>query len=369
MCLYPKLIKNRRYIANKKNGGVIPAVSDKRVLMVPVGCGKCMECRKKKAREWKVRLSEEIRNNKKGLFIALTFSNEHLRKLINGEDTEGKKITDKIKLKGYELDNEIATIAIRRFLERWRKKYKKSIRHWLVTELGGNGTENIHLHGVIWNEEMNKETLRDEIESIWKYGYIYPRKHELKKNSVDEKTINYIIKYVHKTDEKHKEYTSKILCSQGIGRNYIERIDSKRNKYKENEKTIETYKTRTGHEIALPIYHRNKIYTDEEREQLWLQKLDEQVRYVNGIKIDISKGDEEYYRILESERRKNKKLGYGDDSKNWDKKKYENEKRNLKTLERISKKITEEKPIYIEPIEVEEETLKHVNYKDIKNIF
>jgi hypothetical protein len=39
MCLYPKLIKNRKYVANKKNGGNIPVPSDKRVLMVPVGCG------------------------------------------------------------------------------------------------------------------------------------------------------------------------------------------------------------------------------------------------------------------------------------------------------------------------------------------
>ena len=76
MCLYPKLIKNRKYIANKKNGGVIPAVSDKRVLLVPVGCGKCMECMKKKSREWTVRLSEELRENKKALMVTLTFSTE-----------------------------------------------------------------------------------------------------------------------------------------------------------------------------------------------------------------------------------------------------------------------------------------------------
>ena len=43
MCLYPKLIKNKKYIANKKNGGVIPAVFDNRVLLVPVKCNKCME--------------------------------------------------------------------------------------------------------------------------------------------------------------------------------------------------------------------------------------------------------------------------------------------------------------------------------------
>ena len=34
MCLYPKLIKNKKYMSNKKNGGVIPAVSDERTLFV-----------------------------------------------------------------------------------------------------------------------------------------------------------------------------------------------------------------------------------------------------------------------------------------------------------------------------------------------
>ena len=82
MCLYPKLIKNRKYIANKKNGGIIPAVSDNRVLLVPVGCGKCMECSKQKSNNWKVRLNEEIKEHKNGQFITLTFSDEELKKLI-----------------------------------------------------------------------------------------------------------------------------------------------------------------------------------------------------------------------------------------------------------------------------------------------
>ena len=64
MCLYPRLIKNRKYIANKKNGGNIPPVTDLRVLMVPVGCGKCIECKKQKSREGSIRLQEEIRHMK-----------------------------------------------------------------------------------------------------------------------------------------------------------------------------------------------------------------------------------------------------------------------------------------------------------------
>ena len=318
MCLYPKLIKNRKYLSNKKNGGNIPPVSDMRVLMVPVGCQKCIECKKQKARNWQVRLQEEIRHNTKGKFVTLTFSNESIKELA--EEIKG--------IQGYDLDNEIATLATRRFLERWRKKFKKSVRHWLVTELGGNGTENIHLHGIIWTEENAKT-----INKIWKYGFTWVGD---KNNGgyVNEKTINYIVKYVNKTDEKHKEYNSKILTSAGIGRNYTARTDAEKNKFK-GEETKETYTTKQGIKLPLPIYYRNQIYTEEEKEKLWLQKLDKEIRYVCGEKIDISKGEENYYKTLEYYRKKNKRLGYGDDSKNWELKRYENERRNIKTLTRI----------------------------------
>ena len=74
MCLYPKLIKNKKYTKNKKNGGVIPAVSDKRVLAVPIGCGNCLLCRKKKANSWRNRLIEECKNDLTGVFVTLTFN-------------------------------------------------------------------------------------------------------------------------------------------------------------------------------------------------------------------------------------------------------------------------------------------------------
>lgn len=315
MCLYPKLIKNRKYIKNKKNGGVIPTVSDKRVLYVPVGCGKCMECRKQKARDWCVRLQEDIRHNKNGKFVTLTFDEESL-----------KELSDNIKgLTGYELENEIATLAMRRFLGRWRKKYKKSVRHWMVTELGQKNTERIHLHGIIWTDE------KEDIKNIWKYGNVWIGEY------VNEKTINYIVKYLSKTDDKHKEYNSKMLTSAGIGKGYINRIDAKNNKYKKEE-TNETYTTRQGVKLALPIYYRNKIYNEEEREKLWLEKLDKQERWVNGIKVDISNGEEQYYELLKNERMKNKRMGYGDDSRNWERVKYENERRAINKLTQLRKK-------------------------------
>lgn len=79
----------------------------------------------------------------------------------------------------------------------------------------------------------------------------------------------------------------------------------------------------------LPVYYRNKLYTDEEREKLWLNKLDKQIRYVDKKPIDISKGYETYYEALKVAREKNKRLGYGTDE-TWKTKKYEEEIRKLK---------------------------------------
>jgi hypothetical protein len=257
-----------------------------------------------------------LRVNTNGKFITFTFSDEKLKEL--------EKLCGD--LEGYDRDNEVCRIAVRRFLERWRKEHKKSVRHWLVTEIGGQYTERIHLHGILWTDESI-----EEVKKHWQYGFVILG--DGKEHYVNEKTINYIVKYINKTDEKHKEYNSKIFTSKGIGANYMQRKDIKINAYNKG-KTIETYRTKTGYKLGLPIYYRNYIYSEEEREKLWLEKLDEEVRYVDGVKVDISNGDDEYYRLLEVKRKKNKRLGYGDDSENWNLKEYENQRRNMKYRER-----------------------------------
>lgn len=308
MCLYPKLIKNKKYTANKKNGGIVPPVFDERVLLVPVGCGKCIECMKQKKREWQVRLSEELRHDRSGKFVTLTFTNESLIEL---EKDVGIRDLGKI------IENEIATLAVRRFLERWRKSEKKSVKHWLITELGHNGTENIHLHGIIWTDKK-EEFVRNK----WKYGFIWTNE---KKGVVSPKVVSYITKYVTKIDEKHQEYKPIILTSPGIGKNYI------------NHKKRDFYKTESGHKLGLPIYYKNKTFTEEEREQNWLKLLDKEERWVDGVKVDVSKNLDDYYKVLETAREKNKRLGYRDNTIDWERRTYERELRNMNYKKRTKK--------------------------------
>ena len=85
MCLYPRMIDNRKYRANKKNGGNIPPIKDQRTKQVPIGCQTCIECRKQKAREWTARLQEDIKQHKHAQFITLTYSTPSLQKILQDD--------------------------------------------------------------------------------------------------------------------------------------------------------------------------------------------------------------------------------------------------------------------------------------------
>lgn len=322
MCLYPRLMPNPKYKRTKKNGGVIPPVRDKRVQIVPIGCGTCIECRKQYARNWQVRLQEDIKEHKNGVFVTLTFSTASLRKFNMDE-----KIA---KLKGYEWDNAVCARAVRLFLERWRKRTGKSVRHWLVTELGHGTTEHVHIHGIIWTNEPGW------IKKHWGYGYVWDGQevNGKKVNYVTGRTVNYIVKYIAKMDEQHLNYKPIVLCSAGIGRHYVTSDRIQYNKFN-GSKTIEYYRTEQGHKIAIPIYYRNKIYTDEQRELLWIQKLDKGDRYICGEKITNRDGESTYYNVLNYHRERTEKLGYPKPEFIWKKKKYEEQRRELLRKKRL----------------------------------
>ena len=230
--------------------------------------------------------------------MTLTFSNESLIDLM-----KRYKVTE---------SNAVATIAVRLFTENWRKKYKKTIRHWLCTELGHEGTERIHLHGILFTDKT-----KEEIMNKWIYGIVHFGDY------VNERSINYIIKYITKIDRAHKNFIPKVLCSNGIGKRYIENGNINNNIFKGHE-TNEAYRLPDGHLSSLPIYYRNRIYNENTRERLWINKLDKGERWLNGKKYNINNENEEkrYLRDLEFYQRQNKIKGYGDDTNEWKKENY-----------------------------------------------
>ena len=261
MCLYPTFVKNPKYKPNKKNKGKPPVCKDRRLLYIPAKCGCCIECRKEKQREWRVRLEEELRSNF-GYFTTLTISPEGI-----------KEIEEKSGLKWEENPNEIATKGLRLFLERVRKETGKSIKHWCVTELGEK-KDRIHLHGIFFGQK-SAELIRKH----WKYGFVFIGGY------CNSRSVNYMTKYMLKVDIKHPEFKQIVLASSGIGAGYMNRLDYLWQKQNYKRIEVATYTFRNGTKMAMPKYYKNKIFTEKEREKMWINNLNRGLLWIYGEKV------------------------------------------------------------------------------------
>ena len=297
MCLYTKYILNRKYMYTKKNQGNVPECKDERLRYVPTKCGKCIECRKEKARSWRIRLAEELKKNPNALFITLTFNEKNYQKLAWELFKKSKKNLN------YTEQNEMCKTAVRRWLERIRKKTGKSIKHWMVTEKGEDYGR-IHLHGIVW---CSKERINQ-----WGYGYTYIGDY------VNQTTIAYVTKYMLKICEKWPDFRGKVMCSAGIGSSYDTSYNAKRNRYR-GEDTKETYKMEDGAELPLPKYYHDKLYTEEERENLWIIKQERGYRYIAGEKVSTD-NLEEWDNLTRYYQRRAEQL-YGDNPEDWEREK------------------------------------------------
>jgi hypothetical protein len=68
---------------------------------------------------------------------------------------------------------------------------------------------------------MTKWQLNKLLRDNWIAGYSYYGSY------VNEKTINYVSKYLTKDDLDNKDFTGKILVSPGLGKNYVNRMKQK----------------------------------------------------------------------------------------------------------------------------------------------
>jgi hypothetical protein len=157
------------------------------------------------------------------------------------------------------------------------------------------------MHGLVWTDKP-----REDISKYWKYGIV-----DIGKKGVGEASAGYLVKYMSKVDEKHREYNSKIFASKGIGSGYLERKDVDRHKYDGGD-TKKDYRDRKANKLPLPKYFRDKIWTDEEREWMFRDSMEEEKAYVLGKEIDIStlEGKIDYDTAIRYGRKKSERYGY-----------------------------------------------------------
>ena len=210
-------------------------------LQVP--CGKCCECRKNRGKSWRIRLYNELfyqKPNRNNLFVTFTFSDKSMKKYKDNPQ-----------------------LAVRRFCELYRKYFKKSPRHFFITELGSH-TGRLHLHGILFDVCPGRsfKAACKVIRRFWrKNGWSWI-------GYVNYSTCNYILKYLTKIDSEHPDYTPTLLVSPGLGKGFVE--DEKNKAYYWNNVARMRVYMHNSYPSPFPRYYKVKLSTPEARFESWL---------------------------------------------------------------------------------------------------
>lgn len=251
-CIKPIKIVNPRYV--KLSGSKAQALRDFGLqpdLYLIVPCGRCLHCLRRRGSEWRRRLLDEYRymsasDRRKVRFITLTVA--------------PKYYNDFVKRPKY---------YIRLFLDRYRKRFGHSPRHWIINEYGDTGGR-LHFHALFFDNEI----YRHQLEEVWQYGIV--RSSRLRSAAAISYITTYVTKFLDKwiIDKNEKQF---ILCSPGIGKAYT--LDPDNIAWHHACGQLRSYRLDfNGRLVALPRYYRQKIFSEFERLRLrllWRSTLSE----------------------------------------------------------------------------------------------
>lgn len=212
---------------------------------IDVPCGVCYNCRKSYKSMWRIRLNHEWHYLPKSAkancyFITLTFSDKWLPSGSNVREVKSNTAR-----------------LVRLFLERVRKKYKVSARHWIVSEYGGE-TSRLHLHGILFNPPFKEH----ELPLLWRYGFTDSK-------LLTPKRISYVTTYINKLMDSLIEDPAKrqfVLCSPGLGKSYATDRVTRATAHVNGAPSPFGYHGASP--FALPRYYRKYIFDDDEREDM-----------------------------------------------------------------------------------------------------
>lgn len=227
-----------------------------------VPCGKCYNCKMRRASNWSVRLMNHYEDAKNGIFVTLTYDTRYVPITKKGFMTLEKKHVQNF---------------IKR-LRQWHKDEAKSISYYAVGEYGGK-TYRPHYHIILFNANI------EYIEKSWsdcvdKRNAKFRKLGEIHYGTLTEASVGYTLKYIskakriplHENDDRIPEFA---LMSKGIGLSYLKDKIIKWHLEKSDERIYIPLKD--GKKASMPRYYKDKIYSKELKEQAafyWKQKAD-----------------------------------------------------------------------------------------------
>lgn len=212
-----------------------------RLESVPVACGRCPYCLKRRVSEWAFRLRKQDEISACSFFVTLTYSEPPLT------------------AKGFMTLNKVCTQL---FFKRLRKSTPGvQWKYYLVGEYGSQNWRP-HYHIILFsNSHYTKDQLLVQLYKSWDKGVIDV-------GTVTGASVAYTLKYVqkpkrvpvHRNDDRVPEFS---LMSKGLGAHFL--TENVKQFYRENLE--QNYVVQDGFKLAMPRYYREKILSSEQKLQ------------------------------------------------------------------------------------------------------
>lgn len=205
---------------------------------VPVPCGSCPPCQRRRIDGWVFRLQQEIKRSEYSYFVTLTYDTRFVPITANGFMTLHKP-------------------DLQKFFKRLRHNTGFRIKYYAVGEYGST-RKRPHYHLILFSDGCAIE----EIRKAWPLGSVHV-------GQVTSDSIAYTLKYIekktgskqHKRDDRLKEFS---LMSKRLGDNYLtDQIIS----YHNQTLADNMYLVREGgYKVAMPRYYRERIFDEDTRD-------------------------------------------------------------------------------------------------------
>lgn len=235
-----------------------------------IPCGKCFACLQRYKMSWANRLIEHSRSFQNKYFCDLTYDELSLP-VINTDTNVIKPFSSYIgnsalHLSDTDYDNLYPTLdkeEVVRFIKRFRKRFPFKFSYWLCGEYGEH-FDRPHYHFLLFIHDNTITVSRDDISSFiaetWQHGYntVFP---------VSDKDIRYTCKYSLKQqmDEKSNVQKPFMLCSKGIGKNYLELYET----FSFHDDSVERvyYPLNRKTKSYMPRYWRDVLFSEQTRKE------------------------------------------------------------------------------------------------------
>lgn len=209
---------------------------------VDVPCNKCYACLIRRQKEWIVRLSQEAKSSSDVHFVTLTYDEQSL---------PWGSILPVLDKKG-----------IQKFMKRLRKGLQPGIKYYLVGEYG-TITKRPHYHMIIYNTGLNKDQLTIKLLNAWRDQDKMLTGHlQCEVPDQNHGVMDYVAKYLVKSDNIDYEVKPFALMSKGLGKRYIEKSSEFHTSDLSRNYTV----LPGGVKYPLPKYYKEKMLNEDQRQ-------------------------------------------------------------------------------------------------------